>query len=187
MLLGSISKKYIFNNQAVELYNLTLAIVNNISETVKVDEHLAFKLKMVLVELLTNSLKHSGQNETTLETELSADKIIIKKTDRGEAFAINTAQAQLKWPVPAENVGGSIVIYEDAIASLNVTIPQASKAIFFVKDHELVDAGTDSINTLSEHFGLLIITRACNSFRYEFDPKNGTNHFIASLLTNGDS
>ena len=184
MWLGT--KRYVFNGHVDDLYALTLLVTQDITELVQFDDLLISKVKMVLVELLTNSLKHSGQSQTFIETALWTDKIILTKKDTGEPFSVEVEGARLKWPLTTIAAGASFTIYGDATATLKATLTDACALHFFMEEAQIADADIDIINNLWEHFGLMIITRACHRFQYAYDASSGTNEFAATFLTNTD-
>jgi anti-sigma regulatory factor (Ser/Thr protein kinase) len=173
----TVIKKYVFNNNADGLYPLVLAIIEDIGG---VDEETAFRLKMILVELLTNSLKHSGEDETTLEVTASGHNIIIKKTDTGNGLVVRCGDYLLEWPLPGNHHAGKIItVYNDSGAVLKARLQNNCCLEFFIEETEELDA--IDINSLAEHFGLMIVTRACDTFEYAFDIDTCTNSFTVSL------
>jgi len=182
MGLGVVSRTFNFNNQADQLYLLTVEIIDHVVNCTSVNEHVLFKLKIVLVELLTNSLKHSGDSETNIEVTLFNDKITITKIDAGTSLTITNGDVHLRWPLSAKHINNIIPIYGDITCTLKVRILTVDKAVFFIEENDLIYSDTELIENLPEHFGLLIIARACDLFEYEFDAENNINHFTATLL-----
>ena len=176
-------QKFIFSNTADELYPLTVRIIGNIAAQISVGDELDFKLKMVLIELLTNSLKHSGYGQTVIELSVTSDAITIKKVDKGTQLALTLGGQKITWPVTQEYIDETAIIYGDGTCTLKAIIRNHHRANFFIEEEaEPAGCDTDYITSLNEHFGLMIITRACNDFAYEFDEKTATNNFIATLV-----
>jgi anti-sigma regulatory factor (Ser/Thr protein kinase) len=174
---GTHSKKYLYSNNADGLYPLVLTIMEDIGQ---VNDGASFKLKIILVELLTNSLKHSGQDKTTIEVTASGNNITIKKTDTGNGLAVRCSDYLLEWPLPGmHHTNKVLIVYTDAGAILKAKLSDNCNLHFFIEESEETD--TIDINSLAEHFGLMIITRACDVFEYRFDIDTCTNIFTVSL------
>ncbi|MDB5126255.1 ATP-binding protein [Mucilaginibacter sp.] len=177
---GSVSKKFVFNNNTDGLYPLVLAVIEYVRQNIQVDESTEFKLKMILVELLTNSLKHSGQDNTVLKIRTAGNKISIRKTDKGNGLAVRCGENLLEWPLPGRHHTDEIItIYSDSSAILKAKLHNNCCLRFFIEEVE--ETNPVNISSLAEHFGLMIITRACDTFDYEFDIDTCTNNFIIAL------
>jgi hypothetical protein len=177
------SKRFAFNNHPDELYQLTMTIIAHVSQAIDVNDEAVFKLKMVLIELLTNSIKHTGKAGSDIEVTLTGDEIIIIKADSGNPFEISAGTEKIAWPVPKEFLNKTIDMYGDLTGMLKARLDDDCRVSFFVKEANLLDADSKLINNLTEHFGLLIITRACERFEYVFDTEKATNKFIATITT----
>jgi anti-sigma regulatory factor (Ser/Thr protein kinase) len=174
------TKTFVFNNQADGLYPLVMDIVAYIQQYTKVSEATTAKLKMILVELLTNALKHAGQSTTTIKVELTGNKVIIQKTDTGNGLAIRFGDSLLEWPLPGvHHAGHTITVYNDSNAVLKAKLQDNCTLQFFIEETE--GTGPVDINTLAEHFGLMIITRSCDVFHYHFEIDTCSNNFIVSI------
>ncbi|MBB5394713.1 HAMP domain-containing histidine kinase [Mucilaginibacter sp. AK015] len=173
-------KKFAFNNLAESLYPSMIDIIDHITNTGKVSDSTVSKLKLVLVEMLTNSLKHSGGGETIIEVAVTGAQIAIKKIDTGNGLTISSNQNLMVWPLPGKHYGNKVItVYTDASAILNARLTNNCRLQFFIE--EVTETGPLDINTLTEHFGLMIITRACDTFTYEFDIDTCTNNFTAII------
>ncbi len=131
------------------------------------------------MELLTNALKHSGGAQTEVWLHADQDDIIIKKTDTGQPLTIYCNGIKYEWPLPGNHQAGrTVCVYSGNGSNLNV----AGKNNCFV--HFLVEeTGPEETDLLRlpEHFGLMIIARACSSFAYKFDIDTCTNTFTAVI------
>jgi two-component sensor histidine kinase len=181
---GVLSKKFVFINNADALYPLSVDIVEYVKQQVNPDEAAIQKLKMVLIELLTNAIKHSGNNETIIEVSTTAHSINLKKTDQGNTFAITTDAIKLEWPLPGNHHTGRVIsMYGDDNCTLKGKLGNNCNINFFIEEHAHTEAMDNAIISLPEHFGLTIITKACDSFTYKFDVDTCTNNFIATINT----
>jgi two-component sensor histidine kinase len=174
------SKKFVFNNHADGLYPLVTEVIEYITQKEKIGDDTVSKLKLVLVELLTNSLKHSGGDKTTIEVATKGNQITIKKTDSGKGLTIRCGENLLEWPLPGKHhANRMLIVYTDANAVLKAKLTNNCCLQFFIEETE--QTGPLDINALTEHFGLMIITRACQAFVYEFDIHSCTNNFTVSI------
>lgn len=174
------TKTFVFNNQADDLYPLVIEITTHIQQHAKVNETTQAKLKMILVELLTNALKHARQSITTIKVELTGNGIVIQKTDTGNGLAIQCGNNLLEWPLPGVHHTGTVItIYGDSNAVLKVKLHDNCDLQFFIEETPV--GGPIDINSLAEHFGLMIITRAADTFTYHFDIDTCSNNFVVSV------
>lgn len=174
------ARKFVFGNTAEQLYPLVMEILGFIKSEVNIDEPTEQKARMVLIELLTNAIKHGGTTESMLEVIATEDKIIIKKTDIGETLALQCDGLLYKWPLPGNHQGGhSLTIYGDDTYTLKAQLANGCRVRFFIQ--EITKPAANALYNLPEHFGLMIITRACLAFEYEFDIATCTNNFTATL------
>lgn len=172
--------RFAFGNKAEQLYPLTIEILSHIKNEAAIDESTAQKARVVLIELLTNAIKHGGAAECTLEVIAAEDKIIIKKSDIGEALGLRCDGLLYKWPLPGVHQGGrSISIYGDGTCTLKGSLADGRRIRFFIEEN--IKPAAEALYNLPEHFGLMIMTRACLAFEYEFDIATCTNNFTATL------
>nr|WP_067058796.1 ATP-binding protein [Mucilaginibacter sp. L294] len=174
------TKTFVFNNHADGLYPLVTDMIAYIHQHTKVSEATTARLKMTMVELLTNALKHANQTTTAIKVELKGDKVSIQKKDTGNGMAILCGENLLEWLLPGMHHAGKIItIYSNGDATLKATLKDNCTLQFFIEETENTDPV--DINTLAEHFGLMIITRACDTFTYHFDIDTCSNNFIVSI------
>ena len=134
-------------------------------------------MKWVISEMLSNSMKHSDTDECILTISATIDQIVIEKKDSGKPLVLTeqSSGTKIEWPLPAiRNI--DCEIYHNGMDSLRVVSEDACKAIFYTENlHN--DSMPDLLVSISEHFGLLIITKSCDRFVYEYDPETNTNLF----------
>jgi anti-sigma regulatory factor (Ser/Thr protein kinase) len=158
--------------------NACLDEIRKKTEPHSIDESILSRIKWVITELLTNAVKHSGQAESELNIRISDLELTLQKEDSGKPLNL-TAQDNKKIIWPIENLSKPIdfPIYHNGMDSLCVRTDDAGKAIFFIEtmaDMEMPGLLTDT----SEHFGLLIMTKASDAFTYEYDSLNKLNRFV---------
>jgi len=174
------TKTFVFDNHADGLYPLVTDMIAYIHQHAQVSEATTQRLKVTMIELLTNALKHASQSATAIKVELTEDKVSIQKKDTGNGLAIFCHQNFMEWPLPGvHHTGKVITIYSNGDATLKANLKDNCTLQFFIEETENTDPV--DINTLAEHFGLMIITRACNTFTYYFDVDTCSNNFIISI------
>ncbi|TWR31463.1 ATP-binding protein [Mucilaginibacter pallidiroseus] len=177
--MGSSSRDFTFNNTADALYKKVVEITVYLEEC-GVSARVIDNIKPVLVELLTNAVKHSGAISTLIKVAVDEDNIVIKKIDWGTPLMLNILGRQLLWPISANFKKEIISIYNDFNCTLKAKLQAGNRVSFFVEDfndtHQMPDIGN-----VTEHFGLLIITSVCTSFEYHYDTAGANNNFIATI------
>lgn len=177
-------KKFIFNNETEGIYPLTLQITDYIKNIAKhlIDDDVSFRIRTILIELLTNSLKHHSNHVTQIEVSLKNNKLYLKKLDKGNPLQIKTTHDLLKWPLPAGTPAKSeIAIYGDDFGTLKGRLKNSNKLEFYTEDVNLQYVDREVIKGLNEHYGLMIITRASDVFKYEYKPGTGANNFTSII------
>lgn len=136
---------------------------------------LAFRVKVAVIELLTNGIKHCGDGTTEIELLAGGDQLTIIKTDSGKPLILKQGDEQL-WPVTPAHPN-PVKIYADALNGLFARALSATSLTFYTEEYP---PDTDFAD-ISEHYGLMIISRASNRFTYEFDQKSGKNIFTVTI------
>jgi anti-sigma regulatory factor (Ser/Thr protein kinase) len=127
-------------------------------------EKLLFEAKIILTELLTNGIKHSGGHVILLRIEIENHAITLIKKDAGPSMML-LQHPQLCQP------GDTICITHDVMHALHATLTSSKILTFTCTEHDL--PGPPDPVQLAEHFGLLIIAKAADEFWYECrDEKN---------------
>jgi hypothetical protein len=181
--LTDIKKEFIFSNDSLAMYPL----LNEIISFLKIhlpSEQYAFKIsncKQILIELLTNAVKHSNADSTLLHVNISDKSIEITKTDKGRKFYLNnyTSWPPLSWPLERKYIGERIKIYEDDISNLYAIIQSENRIVFDVEEYPINKVNSSS--NLLEHYGLLIMAKFSNEFFYLYNPDNNTNQFTTII------
>ena len=138
-------------------------------------EEVIFKSKVVISELLTNTIKHTHQKTTLLEAIIYSNKLCFIRRDYCAPLHFPASQHReaLSWPLPQNRTGEKIVVYEDDLNALWITVTPTG-AEFSVTPKPTEDC---NINSLHEHFGLLLITLSSDRFHYEYNPNTAENLF----------
>lgn len=133
---------------------------------------LLFKSQTILTELLTNAIKHSGSNYTSISIEAEETTINLIKIDSGDPPQFLNCTA-LKYP------GAAIILSKDPFHILQA-IATEEGAIRFIHT-DVQPAEQTDINSLSEHFGLLMIAKSAQHFQYHHRAEEGLNIFSARI------
>jgi anti-sigma regulatory factor (Ser/Thr protein kinase) len=147
-----------------------------------VDEATLSRVKWVIIELLTNAVKHSGERETVLKIRIDAAGIVLIKEDYGKPLVLvgQDSDKKIIWPLEKIVRPVDFPIYHNGMDSLCVRTDEAGRAIFFIE--QLAEMEMPALlSDTSEHFGLLIMTKASDEFSYEFEAATGLNRFVCTF------
>ncbi|MDB5119519.1 MAG: hypothetical protein JWN56_737 [Sphingobacteriales bacterium] len=140
---------------------------------------LFFKSKLILTELVTNAIKHSHTNEFKLIVAIESDMVKLTRIENGNPFSLFSEGRALEWPLAPSFIGKPVMILKDKMSHMFAIINDYYNIEFkleeYSKDDEVV------IDTLLEHFGLIIITKLSDKFNYSYDPTHHLNIFEAKI------
>lgn len=144
-------------------------------------EEMMAKIKWVIMELLTNAVKHSGERESVLRISFTTDAVVLQKEDYGKPLAlVGQDRKKIMWPLEEMVRPVDFPIYHNGMDSLCVRTDESGRAIFFID--KLAELEMPALlSDTSEHFGLLIMTKASDEFAYEHEPHTGLNRFISTF------
>jgi len=153
-----------------EISGYTKRVIDLLSEHTPVDVALERKIKLILVELVTNSIKHSTDTNGSIKFTINHPNITIQKVDRG----LQIAFTQQSLPFKEVNKTIKVSFSEQNNHQIKILDPYKFKFLDPYKEEITLDY-------LPEHFGLYIITLASDSFIYQYDPESNENSFIVLL------
>ena len=178
-----IRREFFFNNDSRNMYPLLNEIVSYIKIHVPSETYgrKISNCKQILIELLTNAVKHSYTSLTTITVRLLNNRIEISKSDIGRRFylADYTGWPPLSWPLNKEYIGEKIRIYSDDISHLYAIIQNENRITFELTEIPFDELSKESV--LLEHYGLLILTKLSNEFFYFYDSSTNSNLFKAVI------
>jgi anti-sigma regulatory factor (Ser/Thr protein kinase) len=145
-------------------------IVNQLPATVN-KESISFKVEVILIELLTNGIKHAGTKETFLDITVDDKSINIDKKDFGNRYQPGNITSLL-----IHDPGYRELLTKDGLHSMYAVVMSDTQIKFVCEEVDDEDSPLD-VSNLMEHFGLLIITKASDNFTYEYDIAKGLNTF----------
>ncbi|MHB8206927.1 hypothetical protein [Mucilaginibacter sp.] len=131
---------------------------------------LLFKSKIIVTELLTNSLKHAGVNSTIIDLKISGHDISILKVDFGNSLSLIQKNYSVNTKIPISN---------DILHTLYAIIDSGKNINFFCDEINMDDIL--AVENIVEHFGLLIITKAADKFTYHYNVQTKENIFEVTL------
>ena len=176
-MLAPVTNKFIFPNEAQALFSSLRHILDFVNSNLPFNVDAAdlnFKLKVIITELLNNAVKHVGNTETIIHICIDDENIRIDKTDFGNPFAPGKHGSLLDKPV-----GSKVQLNSDPLHNIYASIENEMVVKFVCEENN--NGQLPDINNLTEHFGLLIITKSADEFTYQYDRSSGLNTFKVSL------
>lgn len=180
--------KIVFSSNREEIpgtIRLCLEHIRSKTGGASLDDDVMAKIKWVVMELLTNAVKHSGERETILNVRITSSAVVLEKEDYGKPLVlVGHDKKQIMWPLEDLVRPFDFPIYHNGMDSLCVRMDESGKATFFIE--QLAELEMPALlSDTSEHFGLLIMTKASDQFTYEYDPATGINRFISTFFLTG--
>ncbi len=132
------------------------------------------KFKLVIMELLTNAMKHSKTNSFIQIIKLDS-QLVIKKIDYGRRFSFKDALTNQLHDFPFNFIKNEIII--NALLGNNYELPillKSNSKVEFLKPEEVL---IESVFDIPEHYGLKIIRQCSDSFHYSYDESSNQNVF----------
>lgn len=154
-----------------DIQEYTKEVINTLSRHVTITEDIGRKIKLILVELVTNSIKHSEDPHAEIRLTINHPQLTIEKVDVGLQIKFKSADQ-----IPFEEVNKTIKVDFTEVSSLHIKIVDPYRFRFLDAYQENM-----GIEQLPEHFGLYIITMASDSFEYQHDPRSKENTFIVNV------
>jgi hypothetical protein len=147
-------------------------VLAELEKSVTLEQGIIRKIKLILVELVTNSIKHSNDEHAEINLSLNHPTLTIQKVDKG--LQIEFAEDSHK--IPFVDVNKTVMVSFSDQKKHHIKILDKYQFKFLDAYKEGI-----SIDYMPEHFGLYIITLASDSFVYQHDPKIQENRFIVNL------
>ncbi|RVU02713.1 hypothetical protein EOD41_01875 [Mucilaginibacter limnophilus] len=166
------AKEFIFLNALPALVPSVKHVLDHTGKCIKDTDYLndiLFRVKSVVTELFTNACKHSGTETVKLTVDINDDYISITKIDDGHPFN----RELLVHPE-----GEKKLLAYDVMHNL-YALTDGENTIKFIAEES--DNEQPDINNITEHFGLLIITKCANEFLYHYDRLTGQNVFTVKI------
>ncbi len=132
------------------------------------------KFKLVIMELLTNAMKHS-KVVSFLELESKGNEVIIKKIDNGFPFSFSDAKTSTVHNFPLS--GFSYPTELNALLGNNYTLGILIKDNGLVEFLEPPEIDYLSLQEIPENFGLMVIRQCASAFYYHYNHPEKKNTF----------
>ncbi|MGV3703848.1 MAG: hypothetical protein ACO1NU_00600 [Arcticibacter sp.] len=176
-----VNKQFLFDNNVQSIQPLMHEIVEFIRANVS-EARYAVKVnhcRHIIVELLTNAVKHSGAAHSLLNVDIEGDIINIQKIDNGKPFFLKNYGYL---PLHESFVGEQVEIHKDEFYCIYAIVDSPCSLKFEVVEYPI--HSPDQIMDMEEHYGLLILLKSSSSVRYLFSNTEGSNHFDISVSLN---
>ena len=132
------------------------------------------KFKLVIMELLTNAIKHS-KTESFLEISKMDHSLIVRKIDSGQKFNCKNSETNQDLQIPIKDFTAEFII--NVRLGNNYELPILIKGENHIEFLEPENLNHDSFFNIPENFGLLIIKQCSDNFSYYYDNKKNVNVF----------
>lgn len=161
--------------RADEILDYVNHVIDALEVQVQLNLEVKRNIKLILVELVTNSIKHSKDNDASIRVSFNHPTLTIQKVDKGLQIEFESQSQQIP--------------FVDINKTIQVSFSKRKKQHIKVLDQyqfEFIDAYKEgmSLTEIPEHFGLYIITMASDRFIYQHDPNLKENRFIVNLTLN---
>lgn len=169
-----------FNHEPGLIPQMVKGLIENIKSQPAISElpgHKALRIGWVLTELLTNAVKHAKTRSSEVTIQLSKSHLLIRKSDHGNPLPY--------LPLNGQNEGQDmVIIYQNGPELLTGQV--AGNTILFVIEEHSEPSQEDLLSQISEHLGLMIIAKACETFRYEYIVEEKMNIFSCAISLTSD-
>jgi len=157
-----------------DIFSFTKAVMQQVMNFRELDLATQRRIKMILIELVTNSIKHSGQSDSQIRLVVDEPSLTIQKKEKGVQIEFMSSEQQ----IPFEEIDKTIKISFSTENKHHVKTLDRYKFRF-------LDPFKEGLNLehMPEHFGFYIITLASDSFVYQYDPEKKENHYIVNINT----
>jgi hypothetical protein len=155
-----------------EILDYIHQVIAALQEKVKLEDATVRNIKLILIELVTNSIKHSNDDEALIQLSFSHPTLTIEKVDKGLQIEFSGDSHK----IPFVDVDKTVMVNFSEQKRQHIKILDKYQFKFLDAYKEGI-----SIEYMPEHFGLYIITLASDSFIYQHDPKLQENRFIVNI------
>lgn len=159
-------------NDAAEILSFTNSVIAKINQYKKINSEQQGRIKMILIELVTNSIKHGNENIAQIKLVIDQPSLTIQKSEKGLHIKFSSNSDQ----IPFTEIDQRIKI---SFSEENRHHIQTLDKYKFKFLNPYLEGLT--IEHMPEHFGFYIITMASDSFIYQYDPEKKENSFLVHL------
>ena len=132
------------------------------------------KFKLVIMELLTNAIKHCNST-SYLEIHIQDHQLLIRKIDCGKKFSFLDDESKEDYQFPIATFKEPFLI--NALLGNNYKLSLLIKSENHIEFLEPPEIDYLAINEIPENFGLMIIRKCVDVFQYYYEEKTFSNIF----------
>ncbi|WP_316788122.1 hypothetical protein [Pedobacter frigoris] len=156
-----------------DIFSFTRTVLQKIMQHKDVSLAEQRKIKLILIELITNSIKHSTDGNSQIKLVIDHPSLSIQKFEKGLQIEFSSSSQQ----IPFEDIDKTLKI---SFSEENRHHIQTLGKYKFKFLNPYLEEGL-SIEHMPEHFGFYIITLASDSFIYQYDPDDKENRYIVNI------
>jgi hypothetical protein len=147
------------------------SILNILSANLTLTALVKRKIKLILLELVTNSIKHSKDPNAQIRLSINHPQLTIEKVDVGLQIKFKGTEQ-----IPFKEINKQLVV---SFSEKNVYAIQVLDRYHF----KFIDSFKEKMDVqeLPENFGFYIITMASDNFEYHHNPTLKENTFIVDI------
>jgi hypothetical protein len=160
-------------NDPEKIFENTKNILSIILEHISLNIEYQQRIKLILIELITNSIKHSQEKFTAIHLVIDQPRLSIQKIEKGLKIAFSAGSPQ----IPFENIQKKVKISFSEENRHHIQ-PLGEYKFEFLKPDPKENPDLDQ---MPEHFGFYIITLAADTFVYQYDPDLKQSSYIVHL------
>ncbi|TKC09333.1 hypothetical protein [Pedobacter frigoris] len=160
---------------ADDIFTFTKSVLEKILKYKDLDLAQQRRIKLILIELVTNSIKHSYDGTSQIKLVIDHPSLTIQKFEKGLQIEFSSSSQQ----IPFEDIDKTLKI---SFSEQNKHHIQTLDKYKFRFLNPYIEKGLN-IEHMPEHFGFYIITLASDSFIYQYDPDVKENRYIVNINT----
>jgi hypothetical protein len=135
------------------------------------------RIKLIVVELVTNSIKHAVGKTSQIKLLIDHPTLTIQKLEKGLQIEFTSSHQQIP--------------FAEIDKTINIAFSEENKYQIQTLDKykfQFLNSPSAAVNIedIPEHFGFYIITMASDSFVYQYDPISKENQYIVRINTSGN-
>lgn len=155
-----------------EIYSFTKSVLEKINAHKELNQDQQQRIKMILIELVTNSIKHSEEGTSQIKLVIDHPSLTIQKLEKGLQIEFSSGSQQIPFP--------------EIDKKLKISFSEENKHHIQTLDQykfKFLNPYLEglTIEHMPEHFGFYIITMASDSFIYQYDPEVKENRYIVNI------
>ena len=157
---------------ADKILSFTKTVLSRINEHKELSTEQQRRIKLILIELVTNSIKHSEDGTSQIKLVIDHPSLTIQKSEKGLQIEFSSGSQQIPFPEIDKRL-------KISFSEQNKHHIQTLDKYKFRFLNPYLEGLT--IEHMPEHFGFYIITMASDSFIYQYDPEVKENRYIVNI------